>query len=102
MLAALGEHAFACIDEDDRHVGGPAQRLSDLPLMSEGERRQVLGEWSPGPAAEPVRQTVLELCDGRRTLREVEEGVLRTHPDLFPGLAEASAFAAEVVTRYAE
>jgi protein arginine N-methyltransferase 1 len=48
-----------------------------------------------------ARQTVLELCDGKRTLREIEEGVLRGHSDLFPGRAEAAAFTAEVVTRYA-
>lgn len=48
-----------------------------------------------------ARQTVLELCDGKRSLREIEEGVLRGHPALFPGRAEAAAFAAEVITRYA-
>jgi hypothetical protein len=48
-----------------------------------------------------ARQTVLQLCDGRRMLQEIEEGVLRGHPDLFPGRAEAAAFTAEVVTRYA-
>lgn len=49
-----------------------------------------------------ARQTVLELCDGRRSLREIEEGVRRAHPELFPRQAEAAAFAAEVVTRYAK
>ncbi len=49
-----------------------------------------------------ARQTVLELCDGKRTLRQIEDGVLRAHPDLFPTRAEAAVFAAEVITRYSE
>ena len=49
-----------------------------------------------------ARQTVLELCDGKRTLRQIEDGVLLAHPDLFPTRAEAAVFAAEVITRYGE
>ena len=48
-----------------------------------------------------ARQTILELCDGHRTLKEIELGVLRHHPDLFSSQAEAATFSAEVVTRYA-
>jgi SAM-dependent methyltransferase len=49
-----------------------------------------------------ARQTVLELCDGKRTLKQIEDGVLLRHPDLFPTRAEAAVFAAEVITRYAQ
>ena len=49
-----------------------------------------------------ARQTILELCDGKRTLREIEDGVLLGHPDLFPTRSEAAVFAAEVITRYAQ
>jgi hypothetical protein len=49
-----------------------------------------------------ARQTVLQLCDGKRTLKQIEDGVLLCHPDLFPTRAEAAVFAAEVVTRYAQ
>ena len=49
-----------------------------------------------------ARQTVLELCDGKRTLRQIEDGVLLAHPNLFPTRAEAAVFAAEVITRYGE
>ncbi|MBE0614408.1 MAG: 50S ribosomal protein L11 methyltransferase [Burkholderiales bacterium] len=49
-----------------------------------------------------ARQTVLELCDGKRTLRQIEDGVLLEHPDLFPTRTEAAVFAAEVITRYGE
>lgn len=48
-----------------------------------------------------ARRTVLELCDGKRTLAQIEDGVLRGHPDLFATHAEAAVFAAEVITRYA-
>lgn len=49
-----------------------------------------------------ARQTVLELCDGKHTLRQIEDGVLLAHPDLFPTRTEAAVFAAEVITRYGE
>lgn len=48
-----------------------------------------------------ARRTVLELCDGARSLRDIEQAVYARHRDLFPSLGEASAFVAEVVTRYA-
>jgi hypothetical protein len=46
------------------------------------------------------RKSVLELCDGVRSIAEIEREMLRRHPDLFPDLASAAAFVAEVVTRY--
>jgi PRMT5 arginine-N-methyltransferase len=47
-----------------------------------------------------ARLTVLSLCDGVRTLAEIEAAVRARHPDLFASDAEAAAFVAEVVTRY--
>ena len=47
-----------------------------------------------------ARQTVLSCCDSSLPLAAIEQEVLRRHPDLFPNLAAASAFVAEVVTRY--
>ena len=47
-----------------------------------------------------ARQTVLSCCDGSLPLAAIEQEVLRRHPGLFPNLAAASAFVAEVVTRY--
>lgn len=47
-----------------------------------------------------ARLSVLNLCDGQRTLGEVEREVHRRHPDLFPSRRHASEFVAEVVTRY--
>jgi Arginine methyltransferase oligomerization subdomain/Ribosomal protein L11 methyltransferase (PrmA) len=54
---------------------------------------------SPWGAA---RRSILELCDGRRSLAEIEREVYQRHPGLFREPAEAAAFVAEVVTRYAE
>src|SRR2546422_8782885 len=48
-----------------------------------------------------ARRSVLELCDGRRVLGEIEREVQRRHPALFQSLAEAAAFVTDVVTRYA-
>jgi protein arginine N-methyltransferase 1 len=48
-----------------------------------------------------ARRTVLELCDGDRTLDDLERELQRRHPELFPKLKDAALFAAEVVTRYA-
>ena len=45
--------------------------------------------------------TVLELCDGRRPLGEIETEMLRRHPQLFDTPSAAASFVAEVVTRYA-
>ena len=48
------------------------------------------------------RRTVVNLCDGVRSLAEIEEEVFRLHPDLFRTREEAAVFVAEVVTRYSE
>jgi hypothetical protein len=48
-----------------------------------------------------ARRSVLELCDGRRALAEIEREVQHRHAALFQSLAEAAAFVTEVVTRYA-
>jgi len=48
-----------------------------------------------------ARRTLLELCDGQRSLAEIEAALRGRHPDLFPSGAAAAAFVAEVVTRYA-
>ena len=49
-----------------------------------------------------ARRSVLELCDGHRTLEAIEREVQARHPDLFPAFGEAQAFVAEVVARYSE
>jgi protein arginine N-methyltransferase 1 len=59
------------------------------------------------PASVPVltprgaaRRLVLDLCDGARTLDEVERELFARHPELFPSPQDAAVFVAEVVTRY--
>lgn len=47
-----------------------------------------------------ARATVIHLCDGTRTLREIERRTLELHPDLFVDIEAAALFVAEVVTRY--
>ncbi len=48
-----------------------------------------------------ARRSVLELCDGRRALAEIELEIQRRHPALFRSFGDAAAFVTEVVTRYA-
>jgi len=48
-----------------------------------------------------ARRTVVNLCDGVRTLAEIRDEVFRLHPDLFKSRDEAAAFVAEVVKIYA-
>ena len=47
-----------------------------------------------------ARRLVLELCDGTRTLDEVERTVFERHGDLFGSAADAQVFVSEVVTGY--
>jgi len=49
-----------------------------------------------------ARRTVVNLCDGTRTVAQIEQELLRLHPELFRSRDEAAAFVAEVVTRYTE
>ena len=49
-----------------------------------------------------ARITVLGYCDGRRTAGEIEQAVLRDHPNLFPSPAETSRFVAQVLGRDTE
>ena len=50
-------------------VADPNRRLSDLPLLSEAERRQVVEEWTGGRAAFPVEACLHQLFEeqARRT-----------------------------------
>jgi hypothetical protein len=43
---------------------------------------------------------VLDLCDGVRTLSDVEAELQQRHPELFPNRTDAAVFVAEVVSRY--
>jgi protein arginine N-methyltransferase 1 len=44
-----------------------------------------------------ARRSVVNLADGTRTLAQIEWELLRIHPDLFPSLAEASAYLTDVL-----
>lgn len=47
-----------------------------------------------------ARRSVLELCDGARSLAQIEAEVFARHPGLFASAADAAVFVGEVVTRY--
>lgn len=48
-----------------------------------------------------ARKTVLDLCDGVRTVRDIEAALAARHPDLFPDAQSAAVFTAEVLSVYA-
>lgn len=48
-----------------------------------------------------ARRSVLDLCDGRRTVREIEIALAARHPDLFADPHSAEVFVAEVLSTYA-
>ena len=72
-------------------------------LVSREELRRMRPDFVPALTPRGVaRRTVLELCDGRRSLAAVEQATYARHPDLFRSLDEAAVFVSEVVSRYSE
>lgn len=58
-------------------------------------------EWRPQLSVwADARATILTLCDGQRTLAQIEAETAARHPALFHSPAAAATFVAEVVTRY--
>jgi protein arginine N-methyltransferase 1 len=67
--------------------------------------REDLERTQPGfvPTLSPwgeARLSILSLCDGQRSVSDIEREVYRRHPGLFRSAAEAAGFVAEVITRY--
>ena len=70
-------------------------------LLSKEDLRKTQPQFTPKLSSWGLaRRSILELCDGKRPLVEIEQEVFRRHGDLFPSLGEAAGFVAEVVTRY--
>jgi protein arginine N-methyltransferase 1 len=71
-------------------------------LMAREDLRRMKPDFAPTLTARgAARLSVLTLCDGTRQLADIEQAVFERHPALFANAAEAGAFVAEVVTRYA-
>lgn len=68
--------------------------LPEVLQQTNPERRPRLSVWAD------ARTTVLHLCDGVRTLAQIELETAARHPELFHSPATAATFVAEVVTRY--
>jgi hypothetical protein len=65
---------------------------ADLVKTQPGYRPELSGEGA-------AMLLALSLCDGRRTIAEIERAVLEAHGDLFPTPASAAAFVADVIAR---
>jgi protein arginine N-methyltransferase 1 len=48
-----------------------------------------------------ARRSVVNLIDGKRRVAQIEQALLRLHPNLFPSLTDASRYVAEVLAPYA-
>ena len=71
-------------------------------LLSKRNIERVHPEFMPAlTEAGRARRTVVNLCDGAHTIREIEAAVFEQHPSLFRDASDAAIFVAEVVTRYA-
>ena len=71
-------------------------------LLSKGNVERTRPDFMPRlTEAGLARRTVVDLCDGTRTLKDIEAMVFARHRSLFADEHEAAAFVAEVVTRYA-
>jgi protein arginine N-methyltransferase 1 len=72
-------------------------------LLTREDLRRTRPDFVPALTPRGVaRRTVLELCDGTRSLEAIEREVYGRHHELFESPADASVFVAEVVTRYTQ
>jgi len=90
-----------------RAEGGPPERFVHSTLHGMLIPAEQLRRTRPDsvPRLNPrgrARLSVLELCDGRRSLDEIEREIFSRHAALFADQSEAATFVAEVVTGYAE
>jgi hypothetical protein len=95
--------------EDDCRWGQP-QRLRKAQfshstlqgmLISQENLRRTQPHFIPKLSAwGEAQRSVLTLCDGQRTLSEIEHEVYRIHPRLFASPGKAEAFVAKVIARY--
>jgi hypothetical protein len=88
------------------HAGGARQVFRHSTLRGMLFTREDLERTRPSfrPSLTPLgaaRRSILELCDGTRTLAEIEDEVYRRHASLFASREQSTVFVAEVVTRYA-
>lgn len=97
-----------CGYAENRHDPGPTMRKARFAhstlqgmLICKEDLQKTQPHFVPklSPWGE-ARRSVVNLCDGQRTLREVEQEVYCSHPRLFPSLGKAAEFVAEVITRY--
>lgn len=76
-------------------LGGMLLAREDLAGSAE-RSTPVLNRWAA------ARASIIEFCDGRRELRDIERLVFERHRGLFSTERQAQVFVAEVVSRYSE
>jgi protein arginine N-methyltransferase 1 len=100
VMARPAEHLVAWVVE----VPGSGQRFSHSTwegmMLTPEDLVRANPDGVPRLSREgEARMTVLGYCDGRRTVREIEQAVLRDHPDLLPSTGEISRFVAQALGR---
>lgn len=87
---------------DGTPLGRQSQSTLSGMLVSRDDLKRSKPDFVPVLTPRGVaRFTTLQLCDGVRTLRDVESQVFERHRDLFSSPGAAAAFVAEVVSGYA-
>ena len=78
-----------------------ASTLGGMLISPDDVRRTRLSAIPTLTESGSARRTVLELCDGVRSLGDIERAVFERHAGLFRTQADAAMFVAEVLVRYA-
>jgi len=101
----IPKHSIVNWTVDVRRAGESIERFSHSTLRGMLISKQSLHKTRPEfiPLLNPrgmARRSVVDLCDGKRPLCEIERQVFERHQDLFRDPGEAQAFVAEVVSTY--
>lgn len=83
-------------------IPASSHRFSHSTWQSELLTPEEIARRNPAHVPKPsrtglARACVLAYCDGQRTVREIEQAVLRDHPDLLPSADEIARFVAQVL-----
>jgi protein arginine N-methyltransferase 1 len=98
-MARPADHLIAW---EVRHPAS-GKKFSHSTWQGELLMKEQLGKTSPDHVPQLTRiarakTLVFGLCDGHRTVSEIQETVLREHPDLFPSPAEITRFVTAVLS----
>ena len=90
------------VDREGKRIHATDTSTFSGMLISKAEVERTRPDFTPSlTEAGLARRTVVDMCDGRTAVADIERAVYDRHRRLFTSFADAAAFVAEVVTRYA-